>query len=139
MRSENHDFLGQVGPRNVRDDVERVAGRIGLRMELRLDVDFHPHRLIALEQADDAVIVLDGERRRWHLLRRLWIAAAAVAGEDRSAVNTLGLPRQIATAGRKIAVGAAIEDGRDALGNQETLQRLRKFLRLAWPGVPRRG
>ena len=48
--------------------------------------------------ANDAVVVLDRERRRRHLLRRLRIAAAAVAREDRAAVDALCLPRQIAAA-----------------------------------------
>ena len=98
-------------------------------MELRLDVDFHPHRLAVLEQANEAVVVFDGERRRRHLLRRLRIAAAAVAGEDRAAVDALCLPRQIAAAGGEIAVAAAIEHDGRAFGDEEALDELRKLLR----------
>ena len=129
VRAHDHDFAGEVGAGDLRDDVERVAGRIGFGMELRLDVHFHPHRLAALDQADDAVVVLDGERRRRHLLRRLGVAAAAVAGEDRAAVDTLRLPRQVAAARRRIGVGAAIEHGGGAFGDEEPLHRLRELLR----------
>ena len=129
VRAHDHDFVREIAAGNLRDDVERVAFGIGFRMELRLDVDFHPHRLAVLEQADEAVVVLDGQRRRRHLLRRLRIAAAAVAGEDRAAVDALRLPRQIAAAGGKIAIAAAIEHDRRAFGHEEALHELRKLLR----------
>jgi hypothetical protein len=92
VRAHDHDFVGEIRARNLRDDIERVALGVGFGMELRLDADFHPHWLPMIEHANEAVVVLDRQGRRRHLLQRLRIAAAAVAGEDRPAVDALRLP-----------------------------------------------
>ena len=63
MRAHDHDFVREIGSRDLRDDVERIPFGIGFRMELRLDVNFHPDGLVVLEQTDETVVVLDRERR----------------------------------------------------------------------------
>ena len=78
-------------------------------MERGLDVHLHPHRRPAIEQPHQAVVVLDGERGRRHLRRRLRVAAAAAGREDGAAVGHLRAPREVAAARRRVVVAAAFE------------------------------
>ena len=119
VRAHDDDFVGEIGTGNIRDGVDAVRRRRRLRIERRLDVQLDPHGQALLEDAQHAVVVLDGDGRRRHLLRRLGIAAAAAARENRAAVDALRLPGQIAAAGRQVAVRAAFEQCRHAFGDVE--------------------
>ena len=86
--------------------------------------DFHAHRLAVFDQPNDAVVVLYRERRRRHLLRRLGITAAAVAREDRAAVNTRRcIHDRSLPPGVSVTVAAAIEHHRGAFVDEELRQR----------------
>ncbi len=114
-------------PGNLRDGVDAVRLR-PFGVERGLDLDLHPHGNAASEQPHEAVVVLHGEGGRGHLLRRVRIAAAAARREDRAAVGHLRAPREVAAAGGRVGVVAALEQHAHAFVHEERLHRGRELL-----------
>ncbi len=81
VRPKHHDLVGLVRSGNLADDVER--GRIVIEGVLDLQVD--PHRLVLLQRAEDAPVVLDGDRHPRYRLGRVRLARAAAADKHRAA------------------------------------------------------
>ena len=103
-----------IGAGHLRDDVEAVARRfvVELRLDVQLDLDRHAF----VEDADQAVVVLDGERdRRQRPCRRRRRASRRRSGRS-CRRRAAAAPRQVAAAGRRVRVAAAVEERDDAFG-----------------------
>ena len=73
------------------------------------------HRQALVENADHAVVVLDGDRGRRHLARRFRIAAAAARRQDVPPSTRCVCHDEVAAARRQVAVGTAFEQRRPRL------------------------
>ena len=82
------------------------------------------HTLV--EDADEAVVVFDGERHRGQAGAGVGAARAAAGREDRAAVGPLLTPGHVAAAGGHVRVAAAVEERDDTFGLVEGLQLLLK-------------
>ena len=127
VRPHDHDLVGQIGAGNLGNGVDAVQLR-AFGVKRRLDVHFHAHGHLAIDEAHEPVVVLHGERGRRHLRGCLGVAAAAAGGEDGAAVGHLGAPREVAAARRGVGVVAAFEQHAHAFVDQELLNRERELL-----------
>ena len=99
MCADHHDFVSQIGARNVSQQIERIqlvdGGRF--RVKHRVDVQLHAHRKPFVENADHPVVMFDGDGDRGHQAAGVLVSGTAATDENGAPISPLGLVGQPGT------------------------------------------
>ena len=141
VRADHHHLIREVGARQLGDQVEPVQRLVGIafRVEQGLDVQLHPHRDLLLQNADHAVVVLDGEGDSGNGGAGVLVSRPAPADEDGAAVGALRPGGETAAGGHHERVAAPIEHRDHPFLQVELLEQVGKRGAAATDARGRRG